>query len=82
MGHQWKKIFISNAGDAGVYVVFARTSNAPGSKGISTFIVEDDTIGLEVSQRLTMIAPHPIGELTFTNCRVPKENLLGGRSRV
>lgn len=76
-----KKIFISNAGDAGVYVVFARTSDAPGSKGISTFIVEADTIGFEVTKRLSMIAPHPIGELTFTNCRIPKENLVGEEGR-
>jgi alkylation response protein AidB-like acyl-CoA dehydrogenase len=84
-GDEWlingKKIFISNAGDAGVYVVFARTSDAPGSKGISTFIVEADNIGLEVTQRLSMIAPHPIGELTFHNCRVPKESLLGEEGR-
>jgi acyl-CoA dehydrogenase len=76
-----KKIFISNAGDAGVYVVFARTSDAPGSKGISTFIVEGDNPGLEVTRRLSMIAPHPIGEITFNNCRISKNSLLGEEGR-
>ena len=80
-GDEWvingSKIFISNAGDAGVYVVFARTSDAPGSKGISAFIVEDDTPGFNLKRRFKMLAPHPIGELEFDNCRIPKENLLG-----
>lgn len=80
-GDEWvlngSKIFISNAGDAGVYIVFARTSDASGSKGISTFIVEDGTPGFSLKRRLKMMAPHPIGELEFKDCRIPKENLLG-----
>lgn len=76
-----EKTFISNAGDADVYVVFARTSEAPGSKGISAFIVEADTPGFELMEKLDMTAPHSIGTLAFKDCRIPKENLLGEEGR-
>ncbi|WAH36207.1 acyl-CoA dehydrogenase family protein [Alicyclobacillus dauci] len=84
-GDEWvlngRKIFISNAGYADAYTVFAKTDDAPGSRGISAFLVDADTPGFEVVRKLSMIAPHPIGEISFSNCRIPKENLLGERGR-
>lgn len=72
-----EKTWISNAGIADLYVVFARSGEAPGAKGLSAFIVPADTPGLEVSARIEVIAPHPLGTLTFTDCRVPKAALVG-----
>jgi acyl-CoA dehydrogenase len=71
------KTWISNAGIADQYTVFARTGDAPGAKGLSAFIVEADTPGLLVSERITVNAPHPLGTLKFDNCRVPAEQMLG-----
>lgn len=80
-GSEWvldgAKTFISNAGIADFYVVFAKTDPAAGNKGISAFVVEKDTKGLILKKKLEVIAPHPIGELSFEGCRVPAENLLG-----
>jgi acyl-CoA dehydrogenase len=72
------KTFISNAGIADHYVVFARTSD-DGARGISAFVVEADNPGLEVTELLEVIAPHPLGSLKFDNCRVPRSHLLGER---
>lgn len=71
------KTWISNAGLADHYVVFARTGEAPGAKGISAFIVDAETAGLSVSERISVIAPHPLGTLTFDDCRVPGDALIG-----
>jgi len=70
------KTFISNAGIADHYVVFARTSD-DGARGISAFVVEADNPGLEVTELLEVIAPHPLGTVQFTNCRVPASHQLG-----
>lgn len=70
------KKFISNAGMADFYVVFAKTDPAQGRKGISAIVVQKDCPGL-TTQRLEVIAPHPIGEVRLEGCRVPRENLLG-----
>nr|WP_294523620.1 acyl-CoA dehydrogenase family protein [uncultured Rhodopila sp.] len=72
-----EKTWISNGGIAGQYVVFARTGEAPGARGLSAFLVEADTPGLSVPQRITVIAPHPLATLRFDNCVVPDANLLG-----
>ncbi len=72
-----EKTWISNGGIADVYVLFARTGEAPGSRGISAFIVEAGTPGFEIAERIDVIAPHPLARLRFTNCRVPKANRLG-----
>lgn len=72
------KTWISNGGIADFYVVFARTGEAPGARGISAFIVDADTPGLEIAQRIEIIAPHPLATLRFTNCRVPLSQRLGG----
>jgi acyl-CoA dehydrogenase len=71
------KTWISNAGIADQYVLFARTGDAPGSKGLSAFVIEADNPGLEVSERINVIAPHPLGTLTLTDCRIPTSNMLG-----
>ena len=71
------KTWISNGGIADLYVVFARTGEAPGAKGLSAFIVPADTPGFTVSDRIDVIAPHPLGTLEFTDCRVPKAALIG-----
>ena len=71
------KTFISNAGIADVYVVFAKTDPAQGRNGISALVVEKETPGLRMIRKLELIAPHPIGEIQMEACRVPKENLVG-----
>ncbi|HEY7810538.1 MAG TPA: acyl-CoA dehydrogenase family protein [Allosphingosinicella sp.] len=75
------KTYISNGGIADYYVLFARTGEAPGAKGISCFIVDADTPGLDDSERIEVIAPHPLATLRFTNMRLPADALLGERGR-
>jgi acyl-CoA dehydrogenase len=72
-----EKTWISNGGIADVYVVFARTGEAPGNRGLSAFVVAADTPGLTIADRIELIAPHPLATLRFENCRIPRENLLG-----
>lgn len=72
-----EKIFISNGGIAEVYTVFARTGEAPGTRGISAFVVFADTPGFVVAERIETIAPHPLALIRFENCRVPATNRLG-----
>ena len=72
-----EKTWISNGGIADFYVVFARSGEAPGSRGISAFIVEAGTPGFEIAERIDVIAPHPLARLRFTNCRVPLTQRVG-----
>ncbi len=72
-----EKTWISNGGIADVYVVFARTGEAPGARGISAFIVEAGTPGFEIAERIEVIAPHPLARLRFTGCRVPASARIG-----
>lgn len=72
-----EKTWISNGGIADVYTLIARTGEAPGAKGLSAFIVPADLPGLEIVERLTTIAPHPLARLRFSDCRVPATALLG-----
>jgi acyl-CoA dehydrogenase len=74
---QGEKTWISNGGIADFYVVFARTGEAPGSRGISAFIVDAETPGLEISQRIQIIAPHPLATLRFNHCRIPLSQRIG-----
>ena len=69
------KAWISNAGVADFYVVFARTGE--GKRGVSAFIVAAETPGFEVSERTPVIAAHPLGSLRFRDCRVPPDAMLG-----
>jgi acyl-CoA dehydrogenase len=71
-----EKTWISNGGIADVYCVFARTGG-PGTRGISAFVVPADTPGLEVAERLHVMAPHPLARLRFAGCRVARSQLLG-----
>lgn len=72
-----EKTWISNGGIADVYTLFARTGEAPGSKGMSAFVVTPDLRGFEVVERLETIAPHPLATLRFSDCRVPASALIG-----
>lgn len=72
-----EKTWISNGGVADFYVVFARTGEAPGAKGISALIVDADTPGLSVAARIPLIAPHPLARLKFEDAHVPAGNLIG-----
>jgi alkylation response protein AidB-like acyl-CoA dehydrogenase len=72
-----EKTWISNGGIADFYVVFARTGEAPGARGLSAFVVDAGTPGFEVAERIAVIAPHPLACLRFSECRVPKSALLG-----
>lgn len=82
-GDEWvlngNKIFITNAGYAHVYVVFAMTDKSLKTKGISAFIVEAGTPGFEVGKKELKlgIRGSSTAELIFTDCRIPKGNLLG-----
>ena len=71
------KTWISNGGIADFYVVIARSGEAAGTRGLSALVVDADTPGLFVTERIDIIAPHPMATLRFTGCRVPAGNLLG-----
>ena len=62
-----EKTFISNGGIADHYVVFARSGEAPGARGLTAFLVEANTPGLIVAERISVIAPHPLATLRFEN---------------
>ncbi|KAA3450228.1 acyl-CoA dehydrogenase [Mesorhizobium sp. SARCC-RB16n] len=72
-----EKTWISNGGIADLYVVFARTGEAPGAKGLSAFIVPGDATGLGIAERLEVIAPHPLARLSFDQVHVPTSALIG-----
>nr|WP_115734711.1 acyl-CoA dehydrogenase family protein [Aminobacter aminovorans] len=72
-----EKVFISNGGIADVYTVFARTGEAPGTRGISAFVVYADTPGFSIAERIETMAPHPLARVSFDNCRIPASHLLG-----
>ncbi len=75
-----RKRFISNAGVADFYTVFARTGTRDdGRAELSAFVISARMPGVNVVERTEMIAPHPIGELEFANCRVPAEDMLGNQ---
>lgn len=70
-----EKTFISNGGIADFYVVFARSG--PGTKNIHAFIVDADNPGLEISERIQVMAPHPLARITFNQCSIPCDHQLG-----
>jgi len=72
-----EKTWISNGGLADVYTVFARTGEAPGARGLSAFVVDADSPGLRVAERIPVIAPHPLARLAFEGVRVPADQMLG-----
>lgn len=72
-----EKTWISNGGIADFYVVFARTGEEPGARGITAFIVDQSVRGFEIAERIDAIAPHPLAHLKFSSCRIPASQLLG-----
>lgn len=71
------KTWISNGGLADHYVVFARTGEGPGTRGLSAFIIDADTPGFSVSERIRTIAHHPLAAMRLDDCPVPARALLG-----
>ena len=80
-GDEWvldgTKTWISNGGIADLYVVFAREPGTSGSRGISAFAVPAGTPGLDASERIDIVAPHPMATLRFAGCRLPASCLVG-----
>jgi acyl-CoA dehydrogenase len=76
-----EKTWISNGGIADFYIVFARTGEAEGSRGVSAFIVDSRTPGFRIGERIEVVAPHPLAQLVFENCRVSNTHLLGEAGR-
>ncbi|GAB3454977.1 acyl-CoA dehydrogenase family protein [Massilia terrae] len=72
-----EKTWISNGGIADFYVVFARTGEQPGARGISAFIVDAGIAGFEIAERIDVMAPHPLARLRFDGCRVPASKRIG-----
>jgi len=73
-----RKRFISNAGIADFYTVFAKTgARDDGRATLSAFVVGSKMQGFSVAQRTPLMAPHPIGEIVFSGCRVPAEDMVG-----
>jgi len=75
------KTWISNGGIADYYTVFARIEGSNGTKGISAILVDADTPGLEIAEKIEVTAPHPLAKLVFKDCRVPKSALIGEAGR-
>lgn len=72
-----EKTYISNGGIADIYVVIARTGEAPGARGLSAFLLPADTPGLTVAERIEVIAPHPLARLRLDGVELPEDALIG-----
>ena len=72
-----RKTWISNGGIANFYVVFARTGEAPGARGLSAFIVPADSPGLVIEERIDVVAPHPLATLRFDQVQVSAAQRIG-----
>ena len=72
-----EKTWISNGGLADFYCVFAKTAPAAGSRGITAFVVDADTPGLDASRHIDVMAPHPLATLAFAGCKLPANARLG-----
>lgn len=70
-----EKTWISNGGIADFYTVFARTGE--GSKGVTAIVLDADTPGFSIKNRIEVIAPHPLATLEFKDCFIPAENRIG-----
>ena len=71
------KTWISNGGIADFYVTFAKTDPAAGTRGITAFIIDAGTPGLDASEHIAVMAPHPLATLQFTDCRLDDGAQLG-----
>jgi acyl-CoA dehydrogenase len=78
-GNEWvlvgEKTYISNGGIADFYVTFARTGEGEAARGLSAFIVPADAV--TVTERIEVIAPHPLARLTYDNVRIPADAIIG-----
>jgi acyl-CoA dehydrogenase len=72
-----EKTWISNGGIADIYVVFARTDEAPGARGLSAFLMPADVAGLSVVERMEVVAPHPLARLRLDGVELPEGALIG-----
>ncbi len=72
-----RKTWISNGGIADYYCVFAKTEPLAGTRGITAFIVDADTPGLDSSEHIEVMAPHPLATLRFADCRLSASARLG-----
>ena len=72
-----EKTWISNGGIADIYVVFVRTGEAPGSRGLSAFLLPAGSHGLEIAERLDVIAPHPLARIRFNRIKLPANAMIG-----
>lgn len=72
-----EKTYISNGGIADIYVVFARTGEAPGARGLSAFLMPADAPGFEVVERIEVISPHPLAHLRFNNIEISEAAMIG-----
>lgn len=72
-----EKTYISNGGIADLYVVFARTGEVPGARGLSAFLMPAEAKGLEVVERIEVISPHPLAHLRFNNIELPEAAMIG-----
>lgn len=83
MGDGWvlngEKTYISNGGIADIYVIFARSEEAPGARGLSAFLLPADTPGLEIVERIEVMAPHPLAHLRLRDVHLPDAALIGDR---
>lgn len=71
------KTWISNGGIADFYVTFAKTDPQAGTRGITAFIVDADSTGLDSSEHIAVMAPHPLATLKFAHCKLQKDAQLG-----
>lgn len=80
-GDSWalngSKTWISNGGIADFYVTFAKTDPQAGTRGITAFIVDAENNGLDTSEHIAVMAPHPLATLKFTHCKLPQDAQLG-----
>lgn len=72
-----EKTWISNGGIADFYCVFARTGEAPGARGLSAFVIDRDSPGFTIPERIEVMAPHPLATLRFEDCKIAKTALIG-----
>ncbi len=72
-----EKTWISNGGIADVYTVFVRTGEAPGTRGISAFVIYATDPGFSIARRMNTMAPHPMAAIRFDSCRIPLDRRIG-----
>ena len=72
-----EKTYISNGGIADIYVIIARTGEAPGARGLSAFLMPADAPGLRVVERIAVMAPHPLAHLALEDVHLPDAALIG-----